>query len=83
MVLFAPNTCIVEETCLGISLHVAFTVRVFLFLQRRLLRQPFRSSFDKQTGLFSFDRWSVFYGVVGLSKQYRPAHCHLRSGSDI
>ena len=52
----------------------------FYFFTTPPLRQPFRSSFDKQTRLFSLDRWSVFYGMTGLSKQYRPAHwfqkCH-------
>ena len=46
----------------------------FLIFITPSLRQPFRRSFDKQTGLFSLDRWSVFYDMAGLSKQYRPAH---------
>ena len=74
---FSPrNTCIVDETCSDISLRiisVAFTVRFFIFTTPPL-RQPFRSSFDKQTGPFPLDRWFVFHCMAGLSKQYRPAH---------
>ena len=75
---FSPrNTCIVEETCSGISLRiisVAFIVRVFFYLTPPL-RQPFRSSFDQQTGTFPLDRWSVFL-IAWQVCQSNTAHVH-------
>ena len=64
------NTCIVDGTCSGIPLRIIrhLPLGSFYFFTTPPLRLPFRSSFDKQTGLFPLDRWSVFLWHGGLVK---------------
>ena len=72
---FSPrNTCIVEETCSANSFayNQCRATSVFFIFTTPPLRQSFRSSFDKQTGPFPLDRWSVFLLHGGLVKAIPP-----------